>query len=92
MATRPPRTDSPTTALELLQTFVETPTYRSLGVERQCDLQEALEYLSRYAAAAPGAAPFESSSGDGSTAPPASADLTVRPAGRGEFTTDADVN
>lgn len=84
MVARPTQTDHATTALELLREFADTPSYRALGAEQQCHVQEALEHLHQYEAAAPARA-----AGEYTSEPDAG---EVRTATRGEFTTDADVN
>lgn len=87
MAARPTQTDQPTTALDLLERYADSPTYRALPVEQQCHIQEALQHLAQYEAAAPMTRPSQIDTpqldafADG-----------VRAAERGEFTTDVDVN
>lgn len=87
MAARPTQTDHPTTALDLLERYADTPTYRALPVEQQCHIQEALQHLAQYEAAAPTIRPSQID------APRLGALADeVRAAERGEFTTDVDVN
>lgn len=85
MVARPTQTDHATTALELLREFTDTPSYRALGVEQQCHVQEALEHLLQYEAAAPAVL----AAGEHTSEPDTG---EVRTAARGEFTSDLDVN
>lgn len=87
MAQTPTQSDQTTTALALLHQFVDTPSYRALAAEHQCHVQEAIENLTRFEEGthAVAAASFDEVLPERSAA-------EIRPASRGEFTDDRDVN
>lgn len=87
MATRPTQIDDATTALDLLERFADSPTYRALAVQQQCHIQEAIAHLSEYESESPTTRPSE-------VDVPGVEELQpeLRAAKSGEFTTDVDVN
>lgn len=87
MVARPTQTDHATTALDLLERFADSPTYRALAVQQQCHIQEAIAYLSEYESASPTTRPSEIDVPGVEEPQP-----ELRAAASGEFTTDVDVN